>query len=295
MKKLKGLFPPITTPFVNDELTFDKLAFNIQLWNETELSGYVVMGSNGESVFLTKEEKLQLVAKTKEYSSNDKLIIAGTGSDSIKETIELTNKSAELGADFALILTPSFYKSEMKHSSYVRYFTQIAESVKIPVIIYNVPKFTGVDIEAETVAELSLHKNIVGIKNSSENARQNSEFVSMTHSDFSVLVGTASMLFSGITSGATGGIAALANIAPNECLQIQKLIIAGNLKEALVLQQKMIPINKAVTAKFGVAGLKAAMDMLGYFGGDPRAPLSSLNGNDKKTLEQILTNAGLLK
>jgi 4-hydroxy-2-oxoglutarate aldolase len=295
MKKLKGLFPPITTPFVNDELTFDKLAFNIQLWNETELSGYVVMGSNGESVFLTKEEKLQLVAKTKEYSSNDKLIIAGTGSDSIKETIELTNKSAELGADFALILTPSFYKSEMKHSSYVRYFTQIAESVKIPVIIYNVPKFTGVDIEAETVAELSLHKNIVGIKNSSENARQNSEFVSMTHSDFSVLVGTASMLFSGITSGATGGIAALANIAPNECVQIQKLIIAGNLKEALVLQQKMIPINKAVTAKFGVAGLKAAMDMLGYFGGDPRAPLSSLNGNDKKTLEQILTNAGLLK
>lgn len=295
MKKLKGLFPPITTPFVNDELTFDKLAFNIQLWNETELSGYVVMGSNGESVFLTKEEKLQLVAKTKEYSSNDKLIIAGTGSDSIKETIELTNKSAELGADFALILTPSFYKSEMKHSSYVRYFTQIAESVKIPVIIYNVPKFTGVDIEAETVAELSLHKNIVGIKNSSENARQNSEFVSMTNSDFSVLVGTASMLFSGITSGATGGIAALANIAPNECVQIQKLIIDGNLKEALVLQQKMIPINKAVTAKFGVAGLKAAMDMLGYFGGDPRAPLSSLNGNDKKTLEQILTNAGLLK
>ncbi|MDP3442786.1 MAG: dihydrodipicolinate synthase family protein, partial [Ignavibacteria bacterium] len=295
MKKLKGIFPPITTPFINNELAFDKLAFNIQLWNETELSGYVVMGSNGESVFLTKEEKLQLVAKTKEYSSNDKLIIAGTGSDSIKETIELTNKSAELGADFALILTPSFYKSEMKHSSYVRYFTQIAESVKIPVIIYNVPKFTGVDIEAETVAELSLHKNIVGIKNSSENARQNSEFVSMTHSDFSVLVGTASMLFSGITSGATGGIAALANIAPNECVQIQKLIIAGNLKEALVLQQKMIPINKAVTAKFGVAGLKAAMDMLGYFGGDPRAPLSSLNGNDKKTLEQILTNAGLLK
>jgi 4-hydroxy-2-oxoglutarate aldolase len=103
------------------------------------------------------------------------------------------------------------------------------------------------------------------------------------------------MLFSGITSGATGGIAALANIAPNECVQIQKLIIDGNLKEALVLQQKMIPINKAVTAKFGVAGLKAAMDMLGYFGGEPRAPLSSLNGNDKKTLEQILTNAGLLK
>ncbi|MBX3006638.1 MAG: dihydrodipicolinate synthase family protein [Melioribacteraceae bacterium] len=295
MKKLKGIFPPITTPFINDELAVDKLAFNIHMWNKTELSGYVVMGSNGESVFLTKEEKLELVAKTKEYSNKDKLIIAGTGSDSIKETIDLTNKAAGLGADFALILTPSFYKSEMKHSSYVRYFTKIADSIKIPLIIYNVPKFTGVDIEAETVAELSQHKNIVGIKNSSENSRQNSEFVSMTNSDFSVLVGTASMLFSGITSGAVGGIAALANIAPNECVQIQKLITDGKLEVALALQQKMIPINKAVTAKFGVAGLKAAMDLLGYFGGEPRVPLSSLNENDKLTLQQILKNADLLK
>lgn len=295
MKKLNGIFPPITTPFINDEFAVDKLAFNIHMWNKTELSGYVVMGSNGESVFLTKEEKLELVAKTKEYSNKDKLIIAGTGSDSIKETIDLTNKAAGLGADFALILTPSFYKSEMKHSSYVRYFTKIADSIKIPLIIYNVPKFTGVDIEAETVAELSQHKNIVGIKNSSENSRQNSEFVSMTNSDFSVLVGTASMLFSGITSGAVGGIAALANIAPNECVQIQKLITDGKLEVALALQQKMIPINKAVTAKFGVAGLKAAMDLLGYFGGEPRVPLSSLNENDKLTLQQILKNADLLK
>lgn len=295
MKKLKGIFPPITTPFINDELAVDKLAFNIHLWNKTELSGYVVMGSNGESVFLTKEEKLLLVEKTKEYSAENKLIIAGTGSDSIKETIDMTNKAAELGADFALILTPSFYKSEMKHSSYIRYFNKVADSIKIPLIIYNVPKFTGVEIEAETVAELSQHKNIVGIKNSSENSRQNSEFVSMTNSDFSVLVGTASMLFSGITSGAVGGIAALANIAPHECVQIQKLISEGNLEEALALQQIIIPINKAVTARFGVAGLKAAMDLLGYFGGEPRAPLSSLNENDKSTLQQLLKNAGLLK
>lgn len=294
MKKLYGIFPPITTPFVNGELAIDKLQENILKWNNTQLSGYVVMGSNGEAVFLTREEKLTLVEATKKFSSDDKIIIAGTGTDSIKETIFLTNESASCGADFALILTPSFYKSEMKHQSYVKYFSMVADKSKIPILIYNVPKFTGVDIEAETVAELSKHQNIIGIKNSSENGRQNIEFVANTHKDFSVIVGTASMLFNGITCGAVGGILALANIAPNQCVQIQKLIEEKKYDEALNLQQKMIPVNKAVTAKYGVAGLKAAMDYLGYYGGEVRAPLSSLNENDKTQLKKILIDADLL-
>lgn len=294
MKKLYGIFPPITTPFVNGELAIDKLQKNILKWNNTQLSGYVVMGSNGEAVFLTREEKLTLVEATKKYSSNEKIIIAGTGTDSIKETIFLTNESASRGADFALILTPSFYKSEMKHQSYVKYFSMVADKSKIPILIYNVPKFTGVDIEVETVAELSKHQNIIGIKNSSENGRQNIEFVANTHKDFSVIVGTASMLFNGITCGAVGGILALANIAPNQCVQIQKLIEEKKYDDALNLQQKIIPVNKAVTAKYGVAGLKAAMDYLGYYGGEVRAPLSSLNENDKTKLKKILIDAELL-
>jgi len=294
MKKLYGIFPPITTPFVNGELAIDKLQQNILKWNNTQLSGYVVMGSNGEAVFLTREEKLTLVEETKKFSSNEKIIIAGTGTDSIKETIFLTNESASRGADYALILTPSFYKSEMKHQSYVKYFSMVADKSKIPILIYNVPKFTSVDIEVETVAELSKHQNIIGIKNSFENGRQNIEFVANTHKDFSVIVGTASMLFNGITCGAVGGILALANIAPNQCVQIQKLIEEKKYDDALNLQQKMIPVNKAVTAKYGVAGLKAAMDYLGYYGGEVRAPLSSLNENDKTQLKKILIDAELL-
>lgn len=294
MKKLYGIFPPITTPFVNGELAIEKLQENILKWNNTQLSGYVVMGSNGEAVFLTREEKLTLVEATKKFSSNEKIIIVGTGTDSIKETIFLTNESASRGADFALILTPSFYKSEMKHQSYVKYFSMVADKSKIPILIYNVPKFTGVDIEVETVAELSKHQNIIGIKNSSENGRQNIEFVANTHKDFSIIVGTASMLFNGITCGAVGGILALANIAPNQCVQIQKLIEEKKYDDALNLQQKMIPVNKAVTAKYGVAGLKTAMDYLGYYGGEVRAPLSSLNENDKTQLKKILIDAELL-
>jgi len=294
MKPLKGIMPPIATPFINDEVAYDKLAQNFSKWNKTGLSGFVVMGSNGESVFLTRNEKLKLVEEVKKNISNDKLLIAGTGSDSIRETISLSNDSAYLGADYVLILTPSFYKSEMNPAAYIKYFSAVADKTKIPVIIYNVPKFTGVDIEAETVAKLAEHKNIVGIKNSSENIRQTTEMINQTSKDFAVIIGTASVLYPGLAAGAVGGIIALANIAPNECVQIQKFVDEGKHTEALELQKKMLPVNKAITAKYGVAGLKAAMDTLGYFGGEPRAPLSVLNEHDKQQLKQILINSGLL-
>src|SRR3989304_7802858 len=157
---LKGIFPPITTPFVNNEISFENLEKNISKLNTTGISGYVVMGSNGESAFLTMQEKLDLVEGVKKYSSNDKLVIAGTGSDSIKETITLTNEVAERGADFALILTPSFFKEKMSNNSQIEYFSTVADNISIPLIIYNVPKFTGVNIEEPAVTKLSGHKNI---------------------------------------------------------------------------------------------------------------------------------------
>lgn len=295
MKQLKGIMPPIATPFINDEVAYDKLAVNFSKWNKTGLNGYVVMGSNGESVFLIRDEKLKLIEEVKKNIPDEKLLIAGTGSDSIRETISLSNDAADRGADFALILTPSFYKSEMKPAAYIKYFFAVADKTKIPVIIYNVPKFTGVDIEAETVAKLSEHKNIVGIKNSSENIRQTTEMIDQTPEEFATIIGTASVLYSGLSAGAVGGILALANIAPNECVQIQKLVEDGKHTGALELQKRMLPVNKAITAKYGVAGLKAAMDMLGYFGGEPRAPLSKLNDADKEQLKQILLTAELLK
>ncbi len=295
MKQLKGIMPPIATPFVNNEIALDKLSQNFLKWNKTGLSGFIVMGSNGESVFLTHDEKLKLVESVKKNIPGDKLLIAGTGSDSIKETISLTNDAADLGADYALILTPSFYKSEMNPAAFIKYFFAVADKTKIPVIIYNVPKFTGVDIEAETVAKLAEHKNIIGIKNSSENIRQIIEMIDQTPKDFVMIVGTASVLYSGLAVGAVGGILALANIAPNECVQIQKYIEEGKHAEALEIQRKMLPVNKAVTAKYGVAGLKAAMDLIGYFGGQPRLPLSPLNDSDKQQIKQTLLNAGLLQ
>jgi len=290
---LKGIYPPITTPFQNDELALDKLAENIQKYNQTDLSGYVVFGSNGESVFLTSEEKLILISSVKEHADSNKKIIAGTGLESIKDTIFLTNNAAKIGADFALIITPSFYKAAMNHHAFISYYTAIADSISIPLIIYNVTKFTNVNIVSETISELAQHPNIIGIKDSTENITQISESINNTPDDFVVLVGTGSVLYPGLNAGANGGVLALANIAPNECLQIYNLFSEGRLEEAKEIQNRLLPVNKAITSKYRVAGLKAAMDMLGYFGGLPRKPLQELSLNDKEDLKTILEKANL--
>lgn len=291
---INGIFPPIATPFVNDKISFDKLEENISKWNKTDLAGYVVMGSNGESAFLSFKEKLELIEAVKKYKSRDKILIAGTGSDSINETISLSNEAAEKGADYVLILTPSFFKDQMKETNFIKYFTSIADKIQIPLIIYNVPKFTGVNIEAETVSKLAEHQNILGMKNSSENIAHLSEVIYRTPKNFSNLVGTASVLYAGLCVGASGGILALANIAPNQCIQIKKYFDEGNFEKALDIQMRMLIVNKAVTAKYGVPGLKAAMDLTGYFGGDPRLPLTPLNKNDLENLRNILIEAQLI-
>lgn len=291
---IKGIMPPVATPFVNGDVAYDKLADNMKRWNKTGLSGCVAMGSNGESAYLTREEKLKLVETIRKYLSHGMSLIAGTGSDSIRETVALSNDAADRGADYVLVLTPSFYKGQMNSAAFVRYFTEVADNVRIPLVIYNVPKFTGVDIQADAVSRLAHHGNIVGLKNSSENSAQIAEIVASVPKDFSVLVGTASVLYPGLASGATGGILALANIAPEECVELQRLHDAGKHADASALQKKLIPVNKAVTSKYGVPGLKAAMDMLGYFGGEPRSPLAPLGEKEKDDMKTILKTAGLL-
>jgi len=292
---LKEIIPPITTPFVDDEVAFDKLKSNVGELNEMNLAGYVVLGSNGESVFLTREEKVKIIASVREHADPEKIVIVGTGTDSIKETISLTNDAAKNGADYALIITPSFFKSEMEHSTFINYYTAVADAVKIPVVIYNVPKFTNVNINPDTVAELSEHNNIVGIKNSSVDTELTAKFISATPDDFHTFVGTGSVLLQGLKDGAVGGILALANIAPAECITIHELFDSKKLEEAELLQKILVPVNKAITATYGVAGLKAAMNMIGLYGGSPRLPLNPLGEKSKLELKSILIEASLIK
>ncbi len=290
---LTGIFPPIPTPFVSNEIAFDKLRDNLRAFIRDGVSGMVALGSNGEAAYLSRREKLALLEHSRAILPKDMLLIAGAGLESIQETIALTNAAAQRGVNAALVITPSFYRGKMDHKALIRYYTSVADVTDIPVLIYNAPKFTGINIAPETVSELAGHPNIIGIKNSSENMAHLGEIIQRTPPDFSVLVGTASVLFSGISLGASGAIVALANIAAKECLQIFQWTNSGEWEKARELQLKMIPVNKAVTAAYGIAGLKAAMDMLGCFGGLPRSPLGAISPSDRKALAHILKTAGL--
>jgi 4-hydroxy-2-oxoglutarate aldolase len=281
---LHGVFPPITTPFINGKVAYDKLASNVEKWNRTGLKGFVVLGSNGEYVYLSEEEK-----------RDEMLIIAGTGCESTAETLRLTEDCAKLGAHAALVVTPQYYAGRMRESALVTHFSELADQSPIPVLLYNVPKFTHINLAADIVARLSEHPNIVGIKDSSANVIQLGEILNGVAGGFNVMVGTAGVLFAGLTLGCVGGVLALSNIAPEHCVKIFNLVQAGDIEAARDLQLKMLPVNQAVTAVYGVPGLKAAMDMLGYFGGDPRLPLLPSSQQDKSEIKEILKKAGLLK
>ena len=191
-------------------------------------------------------------------------------------------------------LPPHYYAGRMSETALTEHYSEIANHSPIPILLYNVPKFTHINMAANFVARLSEYPNIIGIKDSSGNVIQLGELINGVTKDFNVLVGTAGVLFSGLTIGCAGGVCALANVAPEACVKIFDLVKDGKLKAAGDIQLKMIPVNQAVTAIYGVPGLKAAMDMLGYFGGDPRLPLLPSSEQERSEIKQILKNAGLL-
>ena len=271
--KLSGVLPPIATPFQGGELALDKLKKNFQGWNKTGLSGYLVLGSNGEAVYLNEKEKMKVIEVSREAIPKSKIMLVGTGMESTQETIRFTNQAAKLGANGALVVTPSYFKGSMRPQILYDHFISVAESSKIGILIYNVPQFTGINMEPELVAKLSEHPNIIGIKDSSGNIGQLSEIVHLSQKGFAVFVGSAPVFFPALCVGAVGGILAVAQVAPQECVQIQDLFSKGKMDEARALQSRLTPLAKAVTTKYGIGGLKMALDLTGYFGGDPRPPL----------------------
>ena len=291
---LNGIFPPITTPFVDDNVAYDKLASNIEKWGKTGLKGFVVLGSNGEYVSLSEEEKRKVVETVVQAAPDHMSIIAGTGCESTRETIRLTADCAALGAHAALVVTPHYFGGKMTESALVKHYTAIADNSPIPIVLYNVPKFTHLNLGVNIVARLSQHPNIIGIKDSTGNVIQLGEFLPRVGSDFSVLVGTAGALYGGLSLGCAGGVLALANVAPEECVRIHELVQKGDHNGAQQIQLRMIPVNQAVTATYGVAGLKTALDLRGYFGGVPRAPLRPSSEEEKAAIVNILKEAGLL-
>ena len=285
--KLSGVLPPICTPFENGALASDKLKKNFDRWNGTGLSGFLVLGSNGEAVYLNEKERLVMVEVSRESIPSSKIMMVGTGMESTQETIEFTNQVAKMGGDCALVVTPCYFKGSMKPQVLYDHLVSVADSSKIGILLYNVPQFTGVNLEPEWVAKLSQHPNIIGIKDSSGNIGQLSEIIHLSQKGFAVFTGSAPVLFPALCVGAVGGVLAVANAIPEICVQIYNLFKDGKMDEARALQNRMTPLAKAVTTQHGIGGLKIAMDIAEYFGGDPRSPLKRPGKDVEEELKRL--------
>jgi 4-hydroxy-2-oxoglutarate aldolase len=229
---LSGIFPALTTPFASDgSVSIADLKHNIQQYNKIGLAGYVVMGSTGESVLLSKSEMETVLVAVKETAAQDKKLIAGTGAESTAETIERTKRAAELGYDAALVKTPYYYKPVYKTEVYLQHYRRVADASPIPVLLYSVPQFTGVALEAPEVVALSEHPNIIGIKESSGNVQRVAEIIAGTPSHFQVLVGSAATIYPSLAIGARGAILALGSALPEKCVELYELVRHGAILE----------------------------------------------------------------
>jgi 4-hydroxy-2-oxoglutarate aldolase len=290
--KLHGIFPPLTTPFNHDgDIWKIKVEHNVARLNLTGVAGYVVIGSTGESKLLTTDEKLRLWEWVAEYAAPEKILIAGTGVESVRETVALTNRAAEIGYKAALVMTPHYYKNLIASPEAQKlYFRSVADQATIPVVIYNWPQMTGIDIAAEAVAELSHHPNIIGIKESSGNLSKVVQMLHEVRPGFNVLVGSAPTLASNLQAGAVGGILAFANAAPYACISIYEAHRTREHDAALDWQRRIARPATLVTVKYGIPGLKYAMDLEGYYGGPPRLPLTPPSPQAKKEIEEAFAD-----
>jgi 4-hydroxy-2-oxoglutarate aldolase len=292
MFKLHGIYAPIATPFAGDRIAYDKMETNLDFWLGSDLEGIVVMGSNGEFVLLDHDEKAELTRFVCARAKGIKPVIAGTGAESTIETMRLNDMAAEAGADAVLVVTPNYFKGSMTDAVLTRFFTDVADRSPLPLILYNMPRNAGINISAKLAVELSQHPKIIGVKDSGGNIVQIADIIRKAAPGFGVFAGSASFLYASLVLGATGGTLALANIFPNECARLQSLFEAGKHEEARQLQMTIIDSNNAVTGGWGIPGLKAAMDMVGLYGGDPRPPLLPIGEKEREALRKILQQTG---
>ncbi|MBN1546802.1 MAG: dihydrodipicolinate synthase family protein [Syntrophaceae bacterium] len=269
-----SIVPPISTPIKDEKVRPDKLRFNIEKMNGTGVGGYLVLGSNGETALLTDEERLLIIETARASVASGKVLVAGTGQESTKGTILLTRKAADLGADYALIGNPHYFKGAMTVNNLYDHYVAVAEASSIPIIPYNSPGFTGINMGPELVGKLSQHPNVVGIKDGTGNIAQLAEFRSLGGPDFLIFTGNAPTFLPALFVGISGGMMPITNIYPDLWISVLRAFRNGDVEKARRLETILLPMTKTIM-KYGPGGIKAAMDVLGLYGGPPLLPLKS--------------------
>ena len=292
MRTLRGILLPTTTPFeINGKCTLDAFGTNLRAWAKTGISGFVLLGSTGERVHLDEREYAEVIESARREVSSELAFIAGAGQQSTLGTINEIKKAADAGADAVLVITPSFYRSAITQETLITHYNTIADGSPVPVILYSMPALTGIKIEPITIARLSDHPNIVGVKDSSADVEGFRQTVDLCPNGFDVMTGNGTIFLDALRAGATGAILAVGCAVPEMCVEIMRAFKEGDDERADHLQSKLTPLATAVTTKYGIGGLKAALDMNGYVGGSVRAPLQIASESAKAEIRQLLEDA----
>ncbi len=293
-KNLSGVFAPVVTPFRCDEVALEDLRFNLRKLSQTSLTGYLALGSNGEFRSLSDREQTQ-VLEVFAQEKGRKVIMVGTGCESTRQTIEKSKAAAKMGFVCVSILTPHYFTRGMDGPTLRDYYERIADSVDIPVVLYNAPGFAGgVEIPPQTVLELSRHPNIIGIKDSSPTGAGKFLACLDPAEDFAVLAGSANFFYPALHLGAAGGVLSLANILPEPCCELYGLFEQGRYNEAKSLHFRLARLNQAISGAWGVAGVKAAMNLAGFRGGEPRHPLKPVSDTDAQRVRDKMVSEGFI-
>ncbi len=277
--RLSGIFPPIPTVFdaATGEVDGRAMGSNVRRWMQTPIAGVLALGSNGEAALLTDDESDRVVAAVRDGVPRDRLLIVGTGRESTRAAVTASTRAAALGADAVLVRAPSFFRTQMTPEALTAHYTAVADASPVPVLLYNLPAVTGFTFTPALVEALAEHSNVAGIKETSADLDRLGQFASIRPDRFAVLTGWAPVLYPALCAGAVGGILAVANVLPEACVELAEHYRAGRHEQALALQRRLVRIAQLVSTVYGVAGLKAALDSLGYCGGPVRAPLPPLS------------------
>ena len=295
-KSLRGILLPFPTPFGPDgDIDEQALSSNIKKWNGTGVIGYVALGSTGERVHLEERECVRVIELARAAVPDDLALIVGAGQQSTRGTINEIKAAVACGAEAVLVITPYFYRRAITPAALSSHYVAVADASPVPVILYSMPDLTGVAIEPETVARLSEHPNIIGIKDSSDDLARLGETIGLVTDDFAVLTGNGTVLDGALRSGAQGAILAVGCAAARQCIAIFEAVRRGDYERASALQEILTPLTRAVTTRFGIGGLKAAMDLIGYHGGCVRAPLQAPGEAEREEIARLLRRAGATK
>jgi 4-hydroxy-2-oxoglutarate aldolase len=292
VNNLKGVFPPVVTPFNRrGDVDQERFRKNLQKYAGIGLAGVVVAGSTGEALSLNEAERLRLIEIARDVVCPPELLLVGTGLESTRETIRLSREAIARGADALLVLPPHYYKPRMDSRALIAHFEVVASKVKRPVVLYSIPQFTGINMEVETIATLSRHPNIVGLKESSGNLAFVKTILRKVAPGFRVLVGSVGILLDALRAGAAGAVLGQACFAPALCVGVYEAFCRGQAKTAHELQQRLLPLAEKISLPFGVSGIKAALDLSGYHGGLPRSPLLPLSAKSRQMVSSALREA----